>query len=173
MRLAALIAGALAVMAAPAVGQVPSAPPRVGQLVEVPFAVGSAQLPPRALLPPLLGPVAAWTHAHPDGLVVLDGHADSSGSPAGNLRISMRRAETVRDALVALGVDPDRIVIAAYGDAAPSQLGAAHDRRVCVWGTRAGMRAVVARTMAPGHAVRWMAVMTPLDHAQIGAVARR
>ncbi len=47
------------------------------------------------------------------------GHADRSGSDAYNDRLSLRRAETVRDALIALGYPAVQINVAARGEADP------------------------------------------------------
>lgn len=48
------------------------------------------------------------------------GHADPLGAPAYNLRLSRERAEAVRERLVALGIDPSRVDVAAAGSAAPA-----------------------------------------------------
>ena len=119
-----------------------------GQLAELHFDRGSSELPlaARERTQLKLGKIAAWAREHPDGLVVVDGHADRAGRHPANVRLSLSRAQAVRDELVAYGIDPDQIVIAAYGDAGPKN-------RVVVWGTRAGMGAVVTRTMRRGHAV--------------------
>lgn len=179
MKLAPLVVCSLLYTAAPALAQAPSQHPRVGQLAELTFDAGSAKLPAASELTEVIGPVAAWAQQNPDGLVVIDGHADATGSSAGNVKISMKRAQAVREQLVTLGVDPDAIVIAAYGDDAsgkPAQTAqaAARDRRVIVWGTRSGMKAIVARTMARGHAVIATGAMAPVDReSEPGAVARR
>src|SRR5262245_39274121 len=71
--------------------------PRVGQLAELTFATGSAELPitdPR--LTDKLGLVIAWADEHPDGLLVLDGHADPRGTAPFNVRLSTMRAKAVR-----------------------------------------------------------------------------
>jgi len=47
------------------------------------------------------------------------GYADSSGAEATNLELSQRRADAVRDFLVANGINPDRITARAYGEANP------------------------------------------------------
>ena len=47
------------------------------------------------------------------------GHADRSGTDAYNDRLSLRRAETVRDALIALGYPAAQINVAARGEADP------------------------------------------------------
>ncbi len=48
--------------------------------------------------------------------ISITGHTDTVGSPAQNLILSMHRAERVRDALVAGGIDPSRISINAVGE---------------------------------------------------------
>jgi hypothetical protein len=148
----------------------PSQHPRVGQLAELTFAPGSAKL---ALdIAGELREVATWAHEHPDGLLVIDGHADRTGPATANVRLSLDRAKAVRGVLVAAGVAPDQIVIAAFGEDAPQRAG--NNRRVIVWGTRAGLDAVIARTLGRGHAVIWSGFMTTLDHEpQVGVVARR
>ncbi len=74
--------------------------------------------------------IAAWAKDHPDALIVVDGHADARGLAAGNVRLSLSRARLVRAQLLARGVSPDQIVVAAFGP---------EDRRmarVTVWATR-------------------------------------
>ena len=51
--------------------------------------------------------------------VAIDGHSDRSGPADVNLRSSRRRAEVVRDYLMAKGVPADRIVVRAWGEARP------------------------------------------------------
>jgi outer membrane protein OmpA-like peptidoglycan-associated protein len=163
----ALAALAFALAATPAIAQPnKSQHPRVGQLAELKFKTGSAEL---ALnIEPQLAAVATWARTNPDGLVVLDGHADARGPSTRNVRLSLRRAHAVRRQLVASGVDPDQLVIAAYGEDGPRR------RKVVIWGTRAGMDAVVARTLKRGHAVIWSGVITEMDRRpQPGAVARQ
>lgn len=54
-----------------------------------------------------------------DGLaIMLTGHSDRSGPAAVNRRISQRRAEAVRDALIDRGVPAEVIAIEAEGEAA-------------------------------------------------------
>ena len=47
--------------------------------------------------------------------VMIEGYTDSTGSPEYNKRLSRRRAESVRDALVTDGINPQRIVTKGYG----------------------------------------------------------
>jgi outer membrane protein OmpA-like peptidoglycan-associated protein len=57
-----------------------------------------------------------WMTANPDVTVVAEGHADPSGTHDGNMALSQARAEGVRDALVAAGVDSARIEVQPFGD---------------------------------------------------------
>lgn len=47
------------------------------------------------------------------------GHADRSGSDRYNLRLSQRRADVVKNALVAMGIPADQIVVTARGESEP------------------------------------------------------
>jgi outer membrane protein OmpA-like peptidoglycan-associated protein len=51
--------------------------------------------------------------------VLVEGYTDSTGSAAHNLELSARRAEAVRNALVAMGASRDKIVTRGYGEAFP------------------------------------------------------
>jgi len=149
-----LVGLAVALAATPALAQPEiSQHPRLGQLAELTFEPGSAEL--RVGLDNKLGQIAAWAKENPEGHVVLDGHADERGPMAANVRLSLERAQAVRRQLVMLGIDPEQIVLVAYGETVPrgeSRPG----RRVVVWGTRSGLNAIVARTMARrGDAVIW------------------
>lgn len=145
----AFLAGVLA--GAPAFAQ--SQHPRIGELATFTFQRGSADFIVRADEPSArdVGEIAAWAQENPDGLLVLDGHADRRGSAPANMRISLDRAKAVRDKLIQAGIDPVQIVVAAYGEkhAAENR----HDRKVVVWGTRSGMEAVLQRSKAKGRIV--------------------
>jgi peptidoglycan-associated lipoprotein len=58
---------------------------------------------------------AAWLVRHPSLSVVVEGHADDSGSIDRNLELSQRRADAVSRRLIQMGVAPERILTAAYG----------------------------------------------------------
>src|SRR5207253_11400209 len=67
--------------------------------------------------------------------VVLEGHADSIGSGADNMKLSQRRAATVRDYMVENGISPTRIKTEACGKTKPiasnkTAAGRAQNRRV-------------------------------------------
>lgn len=81
--------------------------------------------------------VAAWVAAAPAQSIRIEGHTDATGSAEANLSLSLRRAEAVRDALVALGVPAARIQVAGAGSALPvasndEAAGRAQNRRVVV-----------------------------------------
>lgn len=58
---------------------------------------------------------AALLIANPDVNVAVEGHTDSIGEPAYNMALSLRRAETVRSALQAVGLPSDRVEVFAHG----------------------------------------------------------
>lgn len=96
------------------------------------FASGSATL--EASAGPLLDRLAAGVGRCP-GVVRVEGHTDSSGDPARNLRLSQARAEAVRAALGSRGVRLDRLVAVGYGQTEPvagneTAAGRARNRRI-------------------------------------------
>jgi len=52
-------------------------------------------------------------------MVLIAGHADSTGSEAYNDNLSERRAYRVREALIANGVDSERLIVSAFGETQP------------------------------------------------------
>jgi outer membrane protein OmpA-like peptidoglycan-associated protein len=58
---------------------------------------------------------AEYLNAHPDVAVLIGGFADDRGSAEYNLVLGERRAEAARAALIAAGVDPERLQIISYG----------------------------------------------------------
>lgn len=78
------------------------------------FEPGSAELrSPGARAAVRIAAVAYW----PGARVVLEGHADTVGSPEDNLALSVRRAEAVAAALVREGVRWEDIEINGHGEA--------------------------------------------------------
>lgn len=134
---------------------------------EVNFAFDSSALP--ASSDATLQAMAEAAAAHPDQRIVLDGHADPIGAAPYNVALSLRRAEAVRDGLVKLGVDGERIVISAYGEDAPLGASYAAERRVSMWLTTDAVAEVVDHTfLRHGTSVSWE---KPLTTAQIAAPA--
>jgi outer membrane protein OmpA-like peptidoglycan-associated protein len=81
------------------------------------FRRGSARLSPRSF--GLLGQVSQVLRENDDLRVRIEGHTDATGSNSTNLRLSQSRADAVRNYLVRLGVDPDRLVAVGYGEEQP------------------------------------------------------
>jgi outer membrane protein OmpA-like peptidoglycan-associated protein len=64
--------------------------------------------------------VAQEIQAHPEWeRIVIEGHASDVGDRTYNMRLSERRAEQVRAALIRRGVDPNRLEVEAYGHTRP------------------------------------------------------
>jgi peptidoglycan-associated lipoprotein len=61
--------------------------------------------------------------AHPDHIVVIEGHADERGSREYNLALGERRADVVRAFLIAAGVSPRQIQTVSYGEERPDVTG--------------------------------------------------
>lgn len=59
--------------------------------------------------------------------VQIEGHADERGSVQYNLALGERRAKTVKEYLVALGVASDRLSTISYGKERPLEVGHAED----------------------------------------------
>jgi peptidoglycan-associated lipoprotein len=68
---------------------------------------------------------AAWLQKHPTISILVEGHCDERNTREYNLALGERRASAVRDYLVFLGIDPQRIQIISYGEERPFALG--HD----------------------------------------------
>ncbi len=63
---------------------------------------------------------AAWLAQYPSIGVAIEGHADERGTREYNLALGERRANSVRNYLVALGVSPSRISTISYGKERPA-----------------------------------------------------
>jgi outer membrane protein OmpA-like peptidoglycan-associated protein len=81
------------------------------------FEHDSAQLVPGA--GNRLDQLATVLKQHLDYQVEIDGYTDSTGSDTYNLGLSQQRAETVRQALTARGIDPSRVTARGHGEASP------------------------------------------------------
>jgi outer membrane protein OmpA-like peptidoglycan-associated protein len=52
-------------------------------------------------------------------LVYVEGHTDNTGEVTYNQRLSERRAQAVKEALIAKGITPNRLVAKGYGETHP------------------------------------------------------
>ncbi len=86
-------------------------------LGDVLFETGKADLLPGAMRS--IDKLAVFLRENPDRKVLVEGHTDSRGSKAYNLKLSQKRAEAVKRALVERGIEPDRIIAKGYGEAYP------------------------------------------------------
>ncbi len=131
---------------------------------DVHFRFDSAALP--ATADGALQTMARTAQAHPNQRLVLDGHADPVGAAPYNVALSLRRAEAVRDRLIKLGVDSERIVLSSYGEDAPLGASDAAERRVSMRLTTEAVGEVVDRTfIRHGTSVSWE---KPMTSAQLG-----
>ena len=62
---------------------------------------------------------AGWLNANPDFTVTIEGHADEQGTREYNLALGARRAGSVKDFLVGLGIAAHRISTVTYGKERP------------------------------------------------------
>jgi len=67
--------------------------------------------------------LAAWLDKNPSVTLTLEGHCDERGTREYNLALGERRANSVRDYLVALGINPGRLSTVSYGEERPAVLG--------------------------------------------------
>lgn len=78
---------------------------------------------------------ADYLIANPSSRVILEGHADERGSNEYNLALGQRRADAVRDIMLANGVQQSQIETLSFGEEQPRELGSdesawAQNRRV-------------------------------------------
>jgi outer membrane protein OmpA-like peptidoglycan-associated protein len=97
------------------------------------FAVNSSSLLPGAY--DEINRVANVLNQYPQTTIVISGHTDSTGSEQYNQRLSERRAESVKNALIGMGVNPARLTTVGYGKSKPvasnaSEAGRQLNRRV-------------------------------------------
>ena len=66
---------------------------------------------------------AAWLKSFSAVTITIEGHCDERGTREYNLALGERRANAVKDYLVALGINPNRIKVLSYGKERPVALG--------------------------------------------------
>lgn len=104
-------------------------------LDDIAFAPGQAALRPEARAS--LGKLVAFVNQDPAKPIRIEGHTDSRGNANANQLLSQRRANAVRDALIAAGVAARRITSVGMGEDQPvasndTDEGRAKNRRVDV-----------------------------------------
>ena len=81
------------------------------------FDTNKATIQPRSFS--LLDEIAQVLRSRPTMTVRIEGHTDSRGKRAHNMQLSQARAESVRQHLVGLGIDPSRMQAQGYGPDQP------------------------------------------------------
>ena len=99
------------------------------------FATASATILPES--EEQLNNIAAVLTAYPAVNVKLGGYTDNSGDPAANRKLSQRRADAVRRALVGKGIAANRMAAEGYGSDHPvgdntTEAGRAQNRRIAL-----------------------------------------
>lgn len=102
-------------------------------LIGVNFNFNKATLRPESM--PILYNATEILLSHPDLNVEIQGYTDNSGSEKYNLQLSQKRANVIRDFLVAKGVAASRLTAVGYGEANPvmdnrTATGRAFNRRI-------------------------------------------
>jgi len=97
------------------------------------FSVNSSTLLPGAY--DELDRVANVLNQYPQSTMRISGHTDSTGSDDHNQKLSELRAQSVKNALKGMGVDPARMTIIGYGESKPiasntTESGRQQNRRV-------------------------------------------
>jgi outer membrane protein OmpA-like peptidoglycan-associated protein len=99
----------------------------------VTFATGRADITPSSAA--ILELAYRTMNAYPDMVVEIRGYTDNTGSRSTNIRLSQRRADSVRLWLIGRGVDSGRIIAKGYGPDNPiasnnTREGRAQNRRI-------------------------------------------
>jgi outer membrane protein OmpA-like peptidoglycan-associated protein len=74
--------------------------------------------------------VARVLNKYPQTTIEIGGHTDTTGTAEYNQQLSVKRAESVKDALVQNGVAPERMETVGYGESRPISSDHAMNRRV-------------------------------------------
>src|SRR5262249_11238332 len=91
-----------------------------GQIVileKVFFATGKSTILPKSFN--LLDQVALTIKAHAEFKIRIEGHTDSQGKDAANIKLSQDRANSVMAYIIKKGIDPARRGAVGYGSAVP------------------------------------------------------
>ena len=70
---------------------------------------------------------AEWLRKNADATVTVEGHCDERGTTEYNLALGDRRAARVKNFLVNLGIDAERITTVSYGEEKPAASGSGED----------------------------------------------
>ena len=85
------------------------------------FGYDSSDLDSDAL--ELLQDQVAWLKQNSDVSVTIEGHCDERGTREYNLALGEKRAQAVKNYLIGLGINPDRVSTISYGKERPAVVG--------------------------------------------------
>jgi peptidoglycan-associated lipoprotein len=93
---------------------------RTSELVEVPTVrFRSGQVSIGKADASALDSVARWLKENPTAVVVIEGHTDDQGTPSENMAVGEKRAISIKQYLIAKGIDSTRMSIVSYGSDHP------------------------------------------------------
>ena len=93
---------------------------RTSELVEVPpvrfrpgqVSIGKADAG-------ALDSIVRWLKENPTAVVAIEGHTDDLGTPSENMAVGEKRATSIKQYLIAKGIEPNRVSIVSYGSDHP------------------------------------------------------
>ncbi len=85
------------------------------------FGYDSSDLDSDAL--ELLQDQVAWLKQNSDVSITIEGHCDERGTREYNLALGEKRAQSVKNYLIGLGINPDRVSTISYGKERPAVVG--------------------------------------------------
>ena len=91
------------------------------------FGYDSSDLDSDAL--ELLQDQVAWLKQNSNVSVTIEGHCDERGTREYNLALGEKRAQSVKNYLIGLGISPDRVSTISYGKERPAVVGS----NDCAW----------------------------------------
>ena len=71
----------------------------------------------------LLQDQVAWLKQYSDVSVIVEGHCDERGTREYNLALGEKRAQSVKNYLISLGISSDRVTTISYGKERPAVVG--------------------------------------------------
>jgi peptidoglycan-associated lipoprotein len=89
------------------------------------FAFDRSDITPEAQQ--ILARQADWLRRYPNVTVTIEGHADERGTREYNLALGERRAQAVKNVLVAMGIPAGRISTISYGKERPAVVGSSEE----------------------------------------------
>ena len=75
----------------------------------------------------ILNEQIVWLQKNPSAMIVVEGHCDERGTREYNLALGEKRANAVKDYMMAQGIDSNRIRTISYGKERPDVFGSTED----------------------------------------------